>query len=226
MGTGNPITTFSVTNLQRVAAATEVKVLPRPISSATSAPGISPSQTHLLKMNQMAQTSSARNLVKGRPGIVFLQPGTRSSVDWRIGCRFSSTTASIIQTCSNSLLILLRTVFSTKLVFSGSRTYSPSFTSSWTSVAILPVFVLFWLISFSYSDICWADKLILRNFWKYISMLGISQWSNHLNEYTKMEYKQFCSFYQNLHSYKYHSLAHHPPLPPLLPFLHPLQNLP
>jgi len=44
MDSGNPITTFSVTNLQSIAAATEVKVFPRPISSATSAPGISASQ--------------------------------------------------------------------------------------------------------------------------------------------------------------------------------------
>jgi len=45
---GNPIMTFSGTNLQSIAAATEVKVFPRPISSATSAPGISASLTHLL----------------------------------------------------------------------------------------------------------------------------------------------------------------------------------
>jgi hypothetical protein len=56
MDSGNPITTFSVRNLQSIAAATEVKVNPRPISSASSAPGISASQIHLLTMNQMAQT--------------------------------------------------------------------------------------------------------------------------------------------------------------------------
>jgi hypothetical protein len=33
--TGNPITNFSVTNLQSIAAAIEVKVFPRPILSAT-----------------------------------------------------------------------------------------------------------------------------------------------------------------------------------------------
>jgi len=53
---GYLITTFSGTNLQSIAAATSVKVFPRPISSATSPPGISASQTHLLTMNQMAQT--------------------------------------------------------------------------------------------------------------------------------------------------------------------------
>jgi len=71
MDSGNPITTFSVTNLQSIAAATEVKVFPRPISSATSAPGISASQTHLLTMNQMVHTWCARNLVPGRPGIEY-----------------------------------------------------------------------------------------------------------------------------------------------------------
>jgi hypothetical protein len=82
MFSSNPITTFSVTNLQSIAAATEVKVFPRPISSATSALGISASQTHLLPMNQMAQTSRTKNLVPGRPGIEYLRPGTRSSGDW------------------------------------------------------------------------------------------------------------------------------------------------
>jgi len=41
MDCGNPITNFSVTNLQSLAAATGVKVFPRPIPTATSAPGIS-----------------------------------------------------------------------------------------------------------------------------------------------------------------------------------------
>jgi len=122
---GNLITTFSVTNLQGMAAATEVKVFSRPLSSATSAPGISASQTHLLKMNQMAQTWCTKNFVQGRPGIESLQPGTRSSVDWRIGCAFSSLTASPRHSCSDPLLIVLRTVFSTELALSGSRTSSP-----------------------------------------------------------------------------------------------------
>jgi len=94
MDSGNPITTFGVTNLQRIAVATEVKVFPRPISSATSAPGISAFWTHLLTMNQMGHTWCARNLVPGRPGIEYLWPGTRLSVDWRIRCAFSSQTAS------------------------------------------------------------------------------------------------------------------------------------
>jgi len=38
-----------------------------------------------------------------------------------------------------------------------------------------------------------------------------------------MQYNQFYSFNQNLHYYKYHSHAHHPPLPPVF---HPRQNLP
>jgi len=54
----NIIITFSESNLHIIAAATEVKVLPRPISSATSAPGISESQSHLLTMNHMAHTQS------------------------------------------------------------------------------------------------------------------------------------------------------------------------
>ena len=34
---------------------------------------------------------------------------------------------------------------------------------------------------------------------KFISMLGISQRSNRLNEYMWMEYNQFSSFNENLH---------------------------
>src|SRR5882757_5935385 len=113
---GDTITTFSVTNLQSIAAATEVKVFPRPILSATTAPGISASQTHLLTMNQMAHTWCARNLVPGKPGIEYLWPGTRSSVDWRIEWAFSSLTASSRHSSSNWLLIVLRTVLKMELV--------------------------------------------------------------------------------------------------------------
>jgi len=126
MDSGNPITTFSVTNLQSIAAATEGKVIASPISSATSAPGISASQTYLLTMNQMAHTWCARNLVPGWPGIEYLWPGTRLSVDWRIGWALSSLTTSSRHSCSNLLLIVLRTVVKTELVLSGSRTSSPS----------------------------------------------------------------------------------------------------
>jgi len=113
MDCDNPITTCSVTNLQSIAAATEVKVIPRPISSATSVPDISVSQTHPLTMNHMAQSWCSRKLVPGRPGIEYLWPGTQSSVDWRIGWEFSSLTASSRHSCSNSWLIVLRIVLAT-----------------------------------------------------------------------------------------------------------------
>jgi len=165
MDSGNPITTFSVSNLQSIAAATEVKVFPSPISSATSAPGISASQIHLLTMNQMAQTWCTKNIVPGWPGIEYLGPGTQSSVEWRIGLAFSSLTASSKHSCSNSLLIVLSTVFCTELLFSGLRTSSPSFTCSWTSLEILPVFFSSSMIFFSCSDVSWADKLIFWCSW-------------------------------------------------------------
>jgi len=133
MDSVNSITTFSVTNFQCFAAATEVKVFPRPISSATSAPGLSASQTHLLIMNELAQTWCARNLVPGRLGIEYLWPGTPLSVDWRIGWAFSSLIASSGHSWSNSLLIVLRTALNTEMVLSGLRTSSPS-TCSWTSL--------------------------------------------------------------------------------------------
>jgi len=97
---GNPSKTFSVSSLHIIAAATEVKVSPRPISSATSAPGISAPQIHLLTMNHIAQTWWARNFVPARPGIEYLWPGTQSSGDWWIEWAFSSLTASSRHSCS------------------------------------------------------------------------------------------------------------------------------
>jgi len=163
---GNPITTFPVTNLQSIATATKVKVFPRPISSAPSAPGIPVSQILLLKLNQMAQTWWSRILVPGRPGIEYLWPGTWSSVDWRIGWAFSSLTASSRHLCSNFVLIVQRTIFNTELVFAGLRTSSPSCTCSWTSLAPLSMFLSSWMISFSFSNVSWADGLIFRCSWK------------------------------------------------------------
>jgi len=90
---GNPITTFSISNLHIIAAATEVNIFPRPISFATSAPGISVSQSHLLTTNHMAQTWCTTNFVLHRPRIEYFWPGTQSSVDWRIGYALSSLTA-------------------------------------------------------------------------------------------------------------------------------------
>ena len=161
---GNPITTLSVCSLYVIAAATEVKVFPRPISSATSAPGISASQTPLQTMNQMAQTWCAWNLVPARPGLEYLWPGTRSSGDWRIGWAFSSLTASSRYSCSNSVLIVVRTALNTELVLSGSRTSSQS-TCSWTSHAPWSVFFSSSMISSSCPEGSWADWLILQRSW-------------------------------------------------------------
>jgi len=106
----NPIKTFSVNSLHIIAAATEVKVFPSPISSAHSAPGISASQTHLLMMNQIAQTWCASNIVPGRPWIEYLWPETQSSIDWRIGWAVSILTASSGHLSSNLSLSVLSTV--------------------------------------------------------------------------------------------------------------------
>jgi len=165
MDSGNPSTTFSVTNLQNIAAATEVKVFPRPISSATSAPGISAFQTHLLMMNHLAQSWCARNLVLGRPGIEHLWPGTRSSVYWRRWWALSCLTASSRHSYSNLSLIVLGTVCNTELVCAGSRTSSPFTTCSWTSLAPLSVFISSLMITSSCSDACYADGLIFRCSW-------------------------------------------------------------
>jgi len=165
MDSGNSITTFSVTNLQCIAAATKVKVYPRSISSAISAPAISASQTHLLRMSRMPIASCTRNLVLDRPAIEYLWPWTQWSVDWQIGGVFCSLTASSIHSCSHSLFIVLITVFSTELVFSGSKTSSPSSTCSWTSLPVVLVFFSSSMISFSCSAVSSANKLIIRHSW-------------------------------------------------------------
>jgi len=161
---GNPITTFSVSNLHIIAAATVVKVFPRPISSATSAPAISVFQIHPYTINCMPQTWCARNFVPGRRRIKCFWPGTWSSIEWWIRWAFSSLTTSSSHSCSNSLLIVLRTVFNTKLVFSGSRSSSPS-SYSWTSPAPGSVFFSSSMISVSCSKVGWTDGLILWHSW-------------------------------------------------------------
>jgi len=165
MYSGNLCTTFSVTNLQIIATATEVKVFQKPFSSATSAPGISASQTYLLTMNNIAPTRIARDLAPGRPGIEFWWRWTLSSVDQRMRWAFSTLTASARHSCSNLLLIVLRHVLNTELVFAGSRTSSPSSTFSWTSLWHLSVFFSSSMISFSCLDVSWADGLIFRRSW-------------------------------------------------------------
>jgi len=161
----NPITTFLVSNLHIIAAATKVKVFPRPISSPTSAPGISVSQTHHFTMNYVARTWSGRNFVPCSPGIEHLCRGTRSCIDWRIGWAFSSLNASSKHACSNSLLLVSITVFNTEVVFSGSRSSLPSSCCSWTSLAPWSVIFSSSIISFSCSDVSWADGLILQRSW-------------------------------------------------------------
>jgi len=186
---GNPTTTFSVSCLHIIAAATEVKVLASPISSATSAPGISESHTHLLRLNLLTQTWCTRNIVQGRPE-------TRSSVDWRIGWGFSSLTTSTTHSCSSSFLGLLRTVLDTKLVLSGSRTSSPS-TCSWTSLAHWLVCFSSSMIACSCSEVTWADRLILWSSWNSLQCLVFHRQAFGPNDY--VEYNQFYALNRNLH---------------------------
>jgi len=161
---GNSTTTFSVSIWHIRAVATEVNVFPRPISSSTSGPGISESQTHLLTMNHTAQTGCARNLVPGRCGIESMLPGTRSSIISRISQGFWTPTASWRHSRSNLSLIELRIVTDTELVLSRSRTSSPSASSCTAHSPELVVFA-FTMIGFSFSDVCWTDWLIPQQSW-------------------------------------------------------------
>jgi len=141
------------------------EIVPRPILSATSTPGISESQTHLLTLNYIVQTWSTRNIVPGRPGTENLWHGKWLSVDWWIGWAFSSLMAASRNSCSNSLLIVLNTVFNTELIFSESRTSSSSSTRISTSLALLSVFFWSSIISFICSNVSWADGIIFRCSW-------------------------------------------------------------
>jgi hypothetical protein len=116
-GQWQPITTFSVTNLQIIAAEATVEVFSRHISSTTSTPGLSVSKTYLLTMNQMAQIWCSTTLVQSGPRIEYLWPGTWSSVDWQIGWAFRSLPAVSRVMFSNLFVIELTIILNTELVF-------------------------------------------------------------------------------------------------------------
>jgi hypothetical protein len=108
--------------MQSITAATEVNVIPTPITSAPGDPGISASPTHFLIKTRMAQPRCTRKQVPGRPGIEFLRPGTLSSVDWGIEHTFSSLTDSSSHLYSSAVLIVLQTGISTEPEFPALRT--------------------------------------------------------------------------------------------------------
>jgi len=116
---GNHMTTFLVSNLHIIAAAPEVKFFPRPISSATSALGISESETHLITMNFVAQTWCPRKFLPGTPGMRYIWEEIRSAFEWRICQEFSSQASSTRHWHSNSLFIVLRILLNTELLFAG-----------------------------------------------------------------------------------------------------------
>jgi len=161
---GNPTTTISVGNVHSVGSASEVDIFLRPISSATSTPGTSESQTHLLTVNHIAQTWCARTLVPGRPWIKYLLPGTQSSIDWQTSWAFSSLITSWWHSSPISFLIMWRTALNSALVLSESRTSLPS-TCSWTSLAPWSVFIWSSINSLSCCEVSWADRLILLCSW-------------------------------------------------------------
>jgi len=196
---GNPITTFSVSSLHIIVAATKVKVLPSLISSATSAPGISASQTHLLTTNHMAQAWCAKTFVPGRPGkrIVVAWDTVRC---WLAKWKGIQQPDCIIQTLMVKLVV-------------GCIENSIHY---WTHIIwiedLLTIFHL--LLSFPWTFVCFVFVLndLFQSLWyrlgrwahtpvhlKFISMFRISQTCNHWNEYLWMEYNEFYSFNQNLH---------------------------
>lgn len=97
----------------------------------------------------------------GRPGIEYLQHWIQTSADWRFGWAFSKLIVSSRHSCSNFLLIVLRTALNTKLELIQSRMSLPS-ACFWTSEAPGLVFLLSWTISFSCSEESRADGLKLQ----------------------------------------------------------------
>jgi len=91
----NPIMTLSASDMHIIPTATETYVLPRLISSPTSALGISEYKTHLLTINHTVQTWCSRNVIPGSAGGDCWLPGTWSACDWWLGWAFSCLTASL-----------------------------------------------------------------------------------------------------------------------------------
>jgi len=116
-------------------------------------------------MNQIAQTCCSRNCVLGRPWSYNMLPGIQSAFDWRIGQAFNSLTASSRYLCSKSLFHKLEIQWTTQLLMSGSTTSSPSSTCSSASLAPVWVFFSSWMVSFSYSNVSWADGFIIWRSW-------------------------------------------------------------
>lgn len=131
----------------------------RPISCTTSTSGRSESQTHLLTMNLMAESSCARYLGPHRPGIEYLWNGTEASFYCQMWLGFSSLTATARYSCPNLLLPVSKTVFNTELVTPGLWTFSPSPSCLRTALVQLPVVYSSAMILFSCSDCSWGDEL-------------------------------------------------------------------
>jgi len=184
---GNPITTVSVSSLHIIAAATEVKVLPRPISSTTCAPSISESQTYCAQTSfraglQLITCGMSHGPVTigesdGHPAAWQPHQNTHVQIHWNCiehGVQYWTGVILI-----NDLVTILHLLLNLPSTF------------VWVLLVLNDLFQLLrW-------KLCrWAYILALL---KFITMLGISQTSNHLNEYLWMEYNQFYSFNQNLH---------------------------
>jgi len=153
-----------------------VKVLPRPILSVTSAPGISESQTLLLTMDHMAWTLYASNFILGMPGIEFVWPGTWSSVSCFIGWAISILTASLRHSWACALLSVLRMLLTTELELSElSTSLAMNLLLNLSRTLFGLLFVLNHLFQLVRGKLGWcAGTRALLN---YIIKLGISQTS-------------------------------------------------
>jgi len=111
----NSAMTISSRDWNIIVMVSQVTIFLMPISSATSTPVISKSQTYHFMMNHIAHTWCARNQLPSRPGIEYLFPATQSSCDWWIGWLFTSRTTASRHAGSNSWQISLYTVLNTEL---------------------------------------------------------------------------------------------------------------
>jgi len=116
-------------------------------------------------MNHITQPCCASILNPCRPGIVYLLPRIPSAFNRQIEWLFGSLTPWLTQRCSNSLKRAWRTTFNIELQLFQLQTSRPVSTCDGISLACLLFLFLSSIISSSYSDVSWADQLILQRFW-------------------------------------------------------------
>jgi len=136
-----PTSTFSVISWQIIATPTDIKILSISVQSVTITPCISKSLIPYLTINHNSLIWWASNLAPGQPGIKYFKSGTKLFFDKCVRLAFSSLIGLWRHTFSTQLWFEWRTVLSSELLVSGSRTFFAS-TCFWNSFAHLCVLLI------------------------------------------------------------------------------------